>query len=215
MPVQNEKEKTSLPPAGHARTDELKRRTDKLEELAEKQYAGVESIDPSKLEPDREIQYSISNNYLEIGVNHPFLKTKWVNCVNQHSTMVWQEKAKGWKVSTIHEFPEAAPLVREDNTIRVGDVLLMHIRIDEHLKLEQREEQKRFRQQLGIEAELHDIVGKHSNAFTVHSENTGGIPDSITSRMGGDLRRSASHQIAARTLGERLKRGTIPGVPII
>jgi len=152
----------NLPPAGHARREELAKRTDQLEEQAETQYAdrGAIPADTPVLDPEqnREIQFNIRKGYLNIGADNPLYKTKWVNYVNTNAQKVWEAKDLGWMVATPEIFPEAADLRREDNTIRVGDVMLMYIRIDEYLQIEQNEALKRQRQQFGVEAEIHDLA---------------------------------------------------------
>ena len=210
-----------LPPAGHARDEELKRRTDNLEEQAAEQYANVGSISQKSLEPDREIRAAIARSYLEIGINHPFLKVKWVNYISNHGSMVWSAKADGWQIATVQDFPEARELVREDNTIRVGDVMLMAIRMDRHLQIEEREKNKRLRQQFGVEAEIHDLADKVNRKEgrevfkNINTPEINGMDDKL---MGTIEQRAARHSAAKRTalkhLGNRMKQGVIPGVPI-
>lgn len=198
-----------LPPAGWKRKEELAKRTDALEEQAAEKYKDVEAINSRAFDKDRDIQRAISRNYLEIGTDHPYLKVKWVNYVNQQGTHVWNAKAEGWQVADPRNFPEAEGLVREDNTIRIGDVLLMQIRFDDYQKLVNRDAEKRRRQELGIEHELSDIAARYPNEFKVHTEHTTGIPDRINEAM-----RAGAKRVAANTIGNRLKKGTIPGVPI-
>jgi len=211
-----------LPPAGHARDEVLRERTDKLAEQAETQTPDTGRIphDHDALNPERnrEIRYAISENYLEIGVNHPYLKTKWVNYVNLNGQKIWEAKADGWKVATIQDFPEARDLAREDNTIRVGDVILMCIRLDEHVKLMERERNKRLRQQYGIEAEIHDLASRNPNAFagavTPMIGTTGNPSPNVGRALASMEKRANAVSTAARHLGNRMKQGTIPGVPL-
>jgi hypothetical protein len=138
-----------------------------------------------------------------------------------HGTKVWEAKADGWVVSTITDFPEAVHLNKEDNTIRIGDVMLMHLRMDEYVILMDREKTKRLRQQYGVEAEIHEIAAKHPNIFpNVHTESSGGLPANIQKRVESRAAnaasiRKASQSTARHTLGNKLAQGdTIPGVPI-
>lgn len=207
----------SLPPAGHDRREELKRRDDALAQQGETQYADAGTIPAHILEPDHNTQNTIRRSYLDIGTDHPLYKTKWVNYANLNGQMVWQAKSDGWAVATVKEFPEAKSMQKEDGSIRVADVILMFIRIDEHLKLEQREATKRLRQQYGVEAEIHDIAAKHPEVFkNVHTpELTGGVPEGTLKTMEARaaLRRSAV-TTAARHVGNLMKQGPLPGVPI-
>jgi hypothetical protein len=216
----------TLPPAGYARDEELKRRADTLEEKIAATTDDRAAIpqDHDALRPDRnrEIQFAISENYLEVGVNHPYLAVKWVNYKNQDGNMVWKEKSRGWMVATIREFPEAAGLSKEDSTIRVGDVLLMCIPKDRHLLLEQKDRQKALRQQYGIEAEIHDFARRNPAVIAGVSTPEVGITGHLgpaASKMVENMEsRSAVTRAARRTaathLGNKMKTGTIPGVPI-
>lgn len=211
----------NLPPAGDARREELKKRTDTLEAQAEVQYANVGTINPDVLKPDREIQGHIAKSHLEVGTTHPYLKVKWVNYVNQQGTMVWAAKADGWMVATTQDFPEAAELVREDNTIRIGDVLLMCIRFDEYQKIQERDKKKRLRQQFGVEAEIHDLAartnakeGKQVFANVQTPEFTGVNEKTLQGMEANAARQSAARRTAAAHLGNKMKQGPLPGVPI-
>jgi hypothetical protein len=60
-----------LPPAGDARRDEVKRRLDTLDERAQALFGEVESVDPDKIRPDREILGAISAMPNMLGVTEP------------------------------------------------------------------------------------------------------------------------------------------------
>ena len=217
-----EKPTPNLPPAGFERNEELLRRIDALEQKAEAQYAdrGAVPHDHDALNPERnrEIQHDIHRGHMAIGFNHPIYVTKWVNYVNHNSFMVWQAKDEGWKVATVDIFPEAADsgCIRADNTIRVGDVLLMYIRKDDHFMLLERDKKKRLRQQYGIEVEIHDIARKHPSVFnSIGSTEDGGIDDRTLNVMERRAsRQSAARQVAARHLGNKMKQGIVPGIPL-
>ena len=219
-PIGTEGFNVDLPPAGAVRREVLAERTDLLEQAGEEQFADRGAIphDSPVLRPEenREIQQHIHKSHLDIGADHPFLKTKWVNWKNQEGQMIWQAKSDGWNVATIKEFPEAKGLQKEDGTIRVADVLLMCIRLDAFLQLINREAQKRIRQQYGIESDIHQLAAKYPDVFkNVHTELSGGVPEDIMNVVESRAtRRSAAHRVAAKTLGNQMKTGTIPGVPI-
>jgi hypothetical protein len=209
-----------LPPAGDARREELKQRTDTLEEQAEVKYADVGAINPEVLKPDREIRDHIRKSHLEVGTRHPYLKVKWVYCGSQYS-MVWSAKDDGWQTATVQDFPEAADLVREDGTIRIGDVLLMSIRIDIYQQIMEREKKKRLRQQFGVEAEIHDLAartnakeGKQVFTNIQTPEFTGVNEKTLQGMEAGAARQSHARHTAAAHLGNKMKTGTLPGVPI-
>ena len=213
----NQPAEINLPPVGHERREELLKRDDALAEQGETQYADRGTIPADVLQPDHNVQNVIRRSHLDIGSEHPLYKTKWVNYVNMNGQMVWQAKADGWAVASGKEFPEADDMAKVDGSIRIGDVILMFIRHDEHFHLEQREATKRLRQQYGVEAEIHDLAAKHGNVFkNVHTpEITGGMPDGLLKTVEARAaRRSSAVSTAARHLGNKMKTGTIPGVPI-
>lgn len=221
IPNANATPEPNLPPAGYQRDEELAKRTDILNEQGEKIYADVGKIDPSVLEADPEIRRDIAMNYLEIGLEHAVYSTKWVNYVNLQGQKVWEAKADGWIMATVTEFPEARDLRKADNSIRVGDVLLMFIRKDEHLKLLQREDKKRLRQQYGIEAEIHDLANATNRKYG--TQVFAGVE---TPELGGNMRQemvnavnkrnsrqAGARRTAAEHLGNKMKEGFVPGIP--
>jgi hypothetical protein len=207
---------SNLPPAGHVRNEELKMRADTLEQQAETQYANVGAIPADALKPDPNMQYEIRHSHMGIGVDHPLYRTKWVNYVNNNGYMVWQAKSDGWQVATAREFPEGRDMMKADGSLRVGDVLLMFMRIDEHLKLEMREKHKRLQQQYGVEADIHDLAERTNRAMgqqvfaNVQTPAITGISDSTLEAM----RTRSAQRTAANILGNRMKEGLIPGVPL-
>lgn len=206
-----------LPPAGHEQREVLKERTDNLEQQAETQYADVGAIPKHALEPDYNVQSEIRRaSYLEIGINHPLYKTKWVNYVNQNGSMVWQAKNDGWQIATVREFPETRDMQKADGSLRVADVILMFIRHDEHLLLEQREKHKRLKQQYGVEAEIFDLAASANRREgrevfkNVQTPNMTGVNDATLEVM----KKRAASRTAANIIGNRMKEGFIPGVPL-
>ena len=222
----NVNQQPDLPPAGYKRDDVLAQRTDQLQEEAEKRAdereVGAIPHDHAALNPERnrEIQDHIRKDHLAIGADHPYLKTKWVNWKNLEGQMVWQAKNEGWQVATIKEFPEAVSMVKEDNTIRVADVMLMCIRMDEYFKLEERAKEKRLRQQYGVEAEIHDLAMKTNRKMgqdvfagvsTPEVGVSGNISDAAQRKM---AQMEGTRRVAMKHLGNKMKTGTLPGVPI-
>lgn len=221
----------TLPPAGFQRDEELLKRTDELEEkgehLANALEMGEIPHDHDALRPDRnrEIQQHIRKDHLAIGANHPYLKTKWVDWKHQDGKQVWDAKFDGWQIATVKEFPEAADLRREDNTIRVGDVLLMCIRMDEYYKLQEREKEKRFKQQFGVEARIHELaeatnrrrgIRVFAGVATPELGVTGTLSPTGQAKAAQFemARKEAVGREAFRALGNRMKQGPINGLPL-
>lgn len=202
----------NLPSPGHLKDEELRRRTDNLQQAIDENSFDTGKIPDKLLEPDREILYDITQGYMQIGKNRPEYVTKWVNYVNQNGSKVWQEKAQGWQVATTREFPEGEHLKREDRTLRVGDVLLMFIKKDLHENILKRQEERKRAQLFGVESEVRAFAAKHSNIFTdVSSEFNGNMPAHISNRMHA---KATARKVAAQHLGNRMKSGLVEGLPI-
>jgi hypothetical protein len=196
----------NLPPPGFQRREVLAQRTDALAQKVEEISEDRGAIPESAFEEDREIQNSIRKGFLDVDIG-PLYVTKWVNYVNQNSHMVWQAKAEGWKTVTANMVKNAdRDLVREDNTLRVGDVICMYIRKDQHLLLERKRDQANLKRQYGIEAELTELAAKNPRALKVHNATQGKYSDTIQKR--------AARRTAVRHLGNQMKQGPVPGIPI-
>jgi len=203
----------NLPPPGAAREETLARNADALAEAAETQTPDVGAIPERFLEPDREIQNDIARDYMDIGTDHPYLKTCWANYVNLNSQKVWEKKAQGWQIATAVEFPEAADLVKADNTIRIGDVLLMCIRIDRYEQIRQKEENARLAQQYGLEAGVYELADKHPNVFKTVSTDENPTLDPRTQAL--IERRRGAGKAAINTIGQQMKSPNgVPGIPL-
>jgi len=215
----------NLPPPGAARQEELSRRTDQLAEAAESQSVEVGKIPESALAPDREIRRDISRGYMEVGINHPIYKFKWVNYASLNGQMVWQAKSQKWKIANLDTFREipysdqandiemVQDMLRADNTIRVGDVLLMHIRIDQYEQNRQAEQEKIRRQQFGYESDVYDLAEKYPTVFKNVSTDENPTLDPRTQQL-IDRRRGAG-KAALNAIGEQMKRpGGVPGIPL-
>ena len=197
----------NLPPPGAERRNVLAERQDALEEQAEIAFENVEAMDPKVLEPDREIQYEIENDFMKINIG-PAYVVKWVY-TGQNSQKVWQAKAEGWQIISPDMLVDKVDrmLVKEDNTLRVGDVVAMYIRKDKHFLLEQKRKMRQLRQQFGAEAELHELAGKNPKALKVRNFDE-------DNPHASQIQARAARKTAMRHLGNKMKQGTIPGVPI-
>jgi hypothetical protein len=197
-----------LPPAGYKRDDELARRQDTLNQQLDSMPDDIGTINPEALKPDHDLQGMIRKNFLEVNLG-PAYKIKWVNFVSQHGQAVWQAKAEGWEVVTANMVNMCdRDLVKEDNTLRVGDVICMRIRLDRHLMLEQQAENRRLAQQFGIENEINEIASKHPKALKVHSDLSGTNPYS------DQMQKRAARKTALAHIGNQMKKGPVAGIPI-
>lgn len=161
-----------LPPAGYKRDDELARRQDILEEKVEKLSENKIAVDPKKLEPDREIIHDIERGFLDIDIG-PQFAVQWINFVTNHGAAVWAAKANGWKV--VHRDMLKGndwdfDLVKEDNTLRVGDVIAMYMPVERKKKLDQDRDRRKRRRELGLRAELEDLAYSNPKAFKLRDD---------------------------------------------
>ena len=202
----------SLPPAGYERDEELKRRTDALEEAAEEQFSDVGTIDPAALELDRELQDLIrGHNALEVSHADPLYVYCWTY-FGLNGQMVWQKKAQGWEVVQ-GDMKESKEYKAEDSTRRVGDTLLMRMRRDRYAKLELAQKLVRERQELSVASEINELALKYrGRGIKVHTDQNAtfasgkGMMDTIEKR--------AARQTALRTVDKHLRQGTVPGMEI-
>lgn len=195
---------------GYKRDEQLAERKDALEEAAETRADQMEThaINPKAFEKDREIQHGIENDGLEVEDAQSGYMYKWENYVNANGNAVRLAQREGWEVVQ-GDMPESPSLRAVDGSRRLGDVLLMRMRMDHHLVMELRRKQRRLTKLYGAEQALHKMQEQHPELF----------PDIDTSqRPSHNLRRStvrrAAKRVAADALGRRLKEGTLPGVPI-
>jgi len=211
-----------LPPPGYKRDEELKRRQDELEQKAEELAAetGKERIDPSKLKPDREIQYYIQRDMLEISNPVPGYIYCWVY-TGQGGHFVWTKKAQGWEVVQ-GDMPECREaMIKEDTTRRIGDVILMRIPEEVYAAIEAREEEKRQRQEFSVTAELQEIGRRYPRVFTVHEDLSkvqfGGrtLADVMERKAAhATARRMAAKRVAMEAIDRKLREGTVPGMEV-
>jgi hypothetical protein len=204
----------ALPPPGHARDEVLRERADTLEQKAEEIFEDRGAINPEAFEIDREIQHLLHdrNDGLEISDPHPAYMYCWANFQNSNGTQVWQRKSWGWEVVG-GNMPECSHLRREDGTRRIGDVLLMRIRKDLHLLLEQKNEKKRLRQQYGVDADLQTIVANNPKAFrSVRTSDRNPEDPLIQRTMTAGEASSGARRAAMQQVDSMLRAGNVPGM---
>lgn len=191
---------TGLPPAGHERDEELKRRTDALEEEADKRE--VHSMNEQALEVDREIRYAIEGDVLDVTNKQPGYAYMWIY-VGQYQREITRVKAQGGEVVQGND-PEAAELKAEDTTRRIGDCVLMRMRLDIYRKWEMQQEHKRMRQQEGVEAEARDLASRYAGSGIKLVE--GYAPS--------EAHRQAVRGVAMNSVDKMLREGRVPGMPV-
>ena len=166
IPNQNQR---PLPPAGDARREELSRRRDELQQqLGELPVEGAR-IDPRVLktvEPEL-AQYF---NAMEVSNPDPAHKYFWVYTGQQQQRVKWK-LSQGAEVVQ-GDMPECLELrgLGADTTRRVGDVILMRMRLDRWKLLQRHREKVTRAQREGVETALRDMGDRYRrHGVTVRS----------------------------------------------
>jgi hypothetical protein len=204
---------TGLPPAGPKRADELSRRLDVLQEKAETAGPEVESIDPKKLRPDRELQHLFDKyDILTITNPQPGYKYCWAY-TGLHGNDIWGKKGEGWEVVQGNDPECREHTMKDDTTRRVGDVLLMRIRVDLHVQLLKRAALRQARQEGSIESELFALGQQAKGAIKVFQVNKHPyMQDDAPVSIVMPHRSHPAYNTAMGALNNMLKTGEIPGV---
>ena len=204
---------TDLPPAGYARDEVLAQRKDSLEEQAENLFAEHGTIDPTVFAEDRDIQDILHNRNDGLEVTDPDSSYMycWANFQSSNGTQVWQRKTWKWEVVS-GAMKECSHLKREDGTRRIGDCLLMRIRKDFHLALMMKNDEKRLRQQVGLESQMEEMAAKYPGAFPSGVQKLGvNMSPAYASRMESAARSGAS-RTAMKQADSMLRKGNMPGL---
>jgi len=202
-----------LPPPGHARDEELARRTDELARRAEVEAPEVFPIDPDALEEDREILHALHEyDMLAVSNAKPGYTYCW-SYYGQNGQMVWMKKAVGWEVVKGKQEPEAREHMDSDGTRTLGDVLLMRIPTEHYETIVEQQRRRREAQEFGVSADVIAYARKHG--LKVHE-------DLSTVKVGANTlmdvmqkkaeRRTAAKKTAMQHLDKKLREGQVPGL---
>lgn len=201
----------TLPPAGDARREELKRREDRLQEQAAATYANVEAIAPDAMAIERELAGAF--NSLDVAAADPQFVYKWVNFVNNGGIALRTATAppERWQIVS-GDMPEAVDLRQVDGTRKLGDVILVRMPKQRYAILEKVRADKVARQGDSVVSELRNIAGK--TGIKVHTAED--APEAIQKRI---LHPSASavNEMRGRIAAEKqfdtaLREGSLSGV---
>jgi hypothetical protein len=214
--IKNGEMKLSDVPAGYKKKEIKAKKKDAAQEEGEKMTENLGKIPEKALQPDREVQYAIRKSFLDIRV--PGCRVKWVNYVHNHGTAVWEARSDGWILVTRDMVvPEDQDLCREDNTFKVADVMAVCMPLKQYGELLARQEMKTARiEQIEEIAELHDLSKKNPKAFKIldNLENDPETMSTIRRRLGDPVTKRGARRVAANHLGEQMKKGVVPGIPL-
>lgn len=203
MPKVHQVGSPELPPAGYKRDEELKLRTDTLAREAETRGGEVEAIDPSRLKVDPELaQYF---DILHVSNADPTYKYFWV-FTGQHGLFIKKKLIVGYEIVQ-GDMPEAIELkgMGGDTTRKLGDVVLMRIRIDQWKKLDRLEEAKRAAQQGSVLSPIRELAEKNArHGINVYTQDS--MPEQYLKRM-------QARSIAQNKMAQMVREGNVPGRP--
>ena len=203
------KKETGLPPAGNAREEELKKRTDKLEEQGEKLATSKEkfAIDPKMLEPDFEIIGKIDELRVPLADNDRFVYC-WV-CMRGNGRFIYQKKLQGWAVVQ-GDMPEAPNLKGGggDTTRVLGDTMLMRMSLDRYILIKRDEKKKRENQEESVKSVLLEMGDRFASKGVIVRTD----PNSKT--LGEMAKRALASETAKKQIGNMVREGTVPSMEI-
>ena len=211
-----------LPPPGYKRVDELKARTDNLEQKGEELAAVTErhTLDPKHFEPIREIRYQM--DMLDVTNKDPNYEYKWVNStapssapgvqvrtalstqvyLNNHYQAVW-EIVKG-------DMKEALGQRQADGTRKIGDTILLRAKKELHAALTLSQQQKQMNREQSITAELEQLSfqAQRMGLAVVHPDMSVTHPERMlrAERTARERPNPTSDQV-----NQMLRDGTVPG----
>ena len=205
-----------LPPAGHRRDEEMRRRRDELMELADKLTSQMESegiIDSGAPRSVNLAELSLENEVLSkrdlMRVKHGQEEYEyyWANHMAQHGVEVLAKQADGWEVVTKRD-PEAKDMPTDAlGRVCIADVVLMRIRLEKYVELKRFERAARRLRQEGVEAAFEELGDKYARrGIIAHSQ----MPTQIAERA--STRREVVRQRALHHFDGMLRDGRVPGV---
>jgi hypothetical protein len=201
----------SLPPAGDERREELKRRADDLEEVAESTLPEMGAIDSAKLKVENEIaQLFDSRHRLKItGLQKGYVYK--LCSVRQDGQQIDDAKMEGWDIVQ-GDMPEAIERkgIGGDTTRHFGDCVLLRMRKDHWIAVQKRRKQlkSRLRESIvGPLTELGRITERRFGKNLVHTD----LNDPIFKRA---VEAGVAAALADRKFDKHLRDGTVPGMEI-
>lgn len=211
------KAKVNLPPAGHARNEELARRADALIAKAEKLTAenGGGSVDLSKLEVDPEI----ASQFDELNVSDalPEYEYLWENFVSQNGYAVRARLAirvklpgvahmtKAWEIVQ-GDMPEAVELRAADGTRKLGDVLLMRCRKDVYRMIQRARRNRSRLMSEAVDSRLQEMADDIGQKYViVHREMDMKHPA---------MKHAAAASMARQALMKQIAAGEVDGLDV-
>lgn len=208
--------KPDLPPPGYKRDNVLAERKDALEQEMQEfsDHMQVAAIDPSALEPDRDIQRAIYKDrfWLDIGDEWQVCYRDWVH---NEGSQAWLARIDGWVPVTKAMLPKHEHFkCREDGTVRIGDVMAFCMPKEKFKEVEYKRHQAALRAQFGLEAEAISLADKYAGKLKLHSDSLGGNPYADVARKGAEQKTAFAARTALKHVGNKMKDGLVNGIPL-
>lgn len=201
-----------LAPAGFKRDEQLAERKDQLEQAAEEasDQREIYSFDPSKFEPDREIQKLLDELHVDGGL--PDRKYFW--CYEgQNGYFIRSAMRLGWIVVKAED-TECPELKDARGYRKLGDTILMWTSVANYDKIQAMREYRQLLHEKGVGAALKELGDRYrSKGFIIHD-------DAEEKRLGPQgnqtlmdtMRKRAANQAATTGVNTMLRNGTVPGM---
>lgn len=201
---------SELPPPGDARRDELKRRDDalterlaRIEEALGLDNSGGPPVDIRHFPIENEIASKF--DYLKVSDAQPEYHYYWANYAAQHGLDVTAHTVMGYEV-VCGEMPEARNCRDELGRRKIGDVILMRIKLDEKLKLDQLDRRKRQMREDGVLGVLEAMGDRWGRRGVIYRPNLNEY------QMGRVVQQAQAQQIARQRFDGMLRGGRVPGL---
>jgi hypothetical protein len=198
--------KTKLPPVGHKRDEELKRRADNLQEKIETKMPEAYSLDPSKLKEDREIlQWMVGPSLHEVSNKQPNRVYCW-EYAGANGTAITAKRFYGWQ-AVQGDDPECIELKHVDTTRRLGDTMLLWMPVERHQKLLLFDEYKRRLQSSAPDDDFRQAASDLGLNAEVNSPR-------LIKRFGGQTPAQKVVIQGGGPVDRMLREGSIPGMEV-
>ena len=196
------KTETNLPPSGYKRDEELKKRTDELQQKAEEASKDTIAIDPKKMEIDREMQMLLrrGDGAIQVSNAQPGFHYVWAAEYNTNKIDIVNKMRVGYEVVQGND-PEAREYQDVDTKRRMGDVILMRIPDERYAQIQAHEYEKANRYSGYEDSELNTLIAK-----------SGGLLKRAESPVA--IRREAIRTQAIKGVDQMLRNGTVPGLDV-
>lgn len=196
-----------LPPAGHQRNEELRRRTDSLNEEAERLGEHIEGGGGKQIVVENEIAQHFAFNALEVSKQQPgyVYSWAWMGVRGTQSMQLGFKRSEGWEVVQ-GEDSEALEHkgIGADSTRQIGDVILLRIRKDKFIALTRYYRDQRLKREGALDSRLQELAAEQrrkGRTAIVHSDPN----DPLIQRT---LKRSTAKALATRELDSQIREGT-------